>query len=147
MLRQELRDGLLVHVMLVYGDLAKPLKRALTIPANALATLLVMLAMLALAAAAVVVESAPDSGGRHGRRKLVQAACRMDDYVELVGGYPARGPAFQRVQPPGKAAAGKIARPLGFAICFRIFRRRTTSAVRPKFRLLGGRAILPAAAF
>jgi uncharacterized protein YhhL (DUF1145 family) len=40
-----------VHVMLVYGDLAKPLKRALSIPQTALATLLVMLAMLALAAA------------------------------------------------------------------------------------------------
>jgi peptidoglycan/LPS O-acetylase OafA/YrhL len=40
-----------VHVMLVYGDLAKPLKRALSIPQAALATLLVMLLMLALAAA------------------------------------------------------------------------------------------------
>jgi peptidoglycan/LPS O-acetylase OafA/YrhL len=40
-----------VHVMLVYGDLAKPLKRALTIPQTALATLLVMLLMVALAAA------------------------------------------------------------------------------------------------
>ena len=40
-----------VHVMLVYGDLAKPLKRALSIPQTVLATLLVMLAMVALAAA------------------------------------------------------------------------------------------------
>ncbi len=40
-----------VHVMLVYGDLAKPLKRALSIPQTVLATLVVMLAMLALAAA------------------------------------------------------------------------------------------------
>ena len=35
-----------------------------------------------------------------------------DDYVWPCGaGYPARGPSFQRVQPPGKAAAGKIACP------------------------------------
>jgi uncharacterized membrane protein len=40
-----------VHVMLVYGDLAKPLKRALSIPQTALATVLVMLSMVALAAA------------------------------------------------------------------------------------------------
>jgi uncharacterized protein YhhL (DUF1145 family) len=40
-----------VHVMLVYGDLAKPFKRALSIPQTVLATLLVMLAMVALAAA------------------------------------------------------------------------------------------------
>ena len=40
-----------VHVMLVYGDVAKPLKRALSIPQTALATLLVMLSMVALAAA------------------------------------------------------------------------------------------------
>jgi hypothetical protein len=40
-----------VHVMLVYGDLAKPFKRALSIPQTALATLLVMLSMAALAAA------------------------------------------------------------------------------------------------
>ena len=40
-----------VHVMLVYGDLAKPLKRALSIPQTALATLVVTLLMVALAAA------------------------------------------------------------------------------------------------
>jgi hypothetical protein len=40
-----------VHVMLVYGDVAKPLKRALSVPQTALATLLVMLSMVALAAA------------------------------------------------------------------------------------------------
>jgi hypothetical protein len=40
-----------VHVMLVYGDVAKPLKRALSVPQTALATLVVMLAMVALAAA------------------------------------------------------------------------------------------------
>jgi hypothetical protein len=40
-----------VHVMLVYGDLAKPFKRALSIPQTALATLLVMLSMVGLAAA------------------------------------------------------------------------------------------------
>ena len=40
-----------VHVMLVYGDVAKPLKRALSIPETALATLLVTLSMVALAAA------------------------------------------------------------------------------------------------
>jgi hypothetical protein len=40
-----------VHVMLVYGDVAKPFKRALSIPQTALATLLVMLSMVALAAA------------------------------------------------------------------------------------------------
>jgi len=39
-----------VHVMLVYGDLAKPLKRALSIPQTVLATLLVMISMVALAA-------------------------------------------------------------------------------------------------
>jgi peptidoglycan/LPS O-acetylase OafA/YrhL len=39
-----------VHVMLVYGDVAKPLKRALSIPGTALATLLVTLSMVALAA-------------------------------------------------------------------------------------------------
>ncbi|MGA2268451.1 MAG: heparan-alpha-glucosaminide N-acetyltransferase domain-containing protein [Bryobacteraceae bacterium] len=40
-----------VHVMLVYGDLAKPLKQALSIPQTVLATLLVILLMVALAAA------------------------------------------------------------------------------------------------
>jgi uncharacterized membrane protein len=40
-----------VHVMLVYGDVAKPLKRALSIPQTVLATLLVTLAMVGLAAA------------------------------------------------------------------------------------------------
>jgi hypothetical protein len=40
-----------VHVMLVYGDVAKPFKRALSVPQTALATLLVMLAMVGLAAA------------------------------------------------------------------------------------------------
>jgi uncharacterized membrane protein len=39
-----------VHVMLVYGDVAKPFKRALSVPQTALATLLVMLSMVALAA-------------------------------------------------------------------------------------------------
>jgi hypothetical protein len=35
-----------------------------------------------------------------------------EDYERTGGaGYSARGPAFQRVQPPGKAAAGTIARP------------------------------------
>jgi hypothetical protein len=36
--------------MLVYGDVAKPLKRALSIPETALATLLVTLSMVGLAA-------------------------------------------------------------------------------------------------
>jgi uncharacterized protein YhhL (DUF1145 family) len=39
-----------VHVMLVYGDVAKPFKRALSVPQTVLATLLVMLSMVALAA-------------------------------------------------------------------------------------------------
>jgi uncharacterized membrane protein len=40
-----------VHVMLVYGDWANPLKRALSIPQTVLATLLVTLSMVALSAA------------------------------------------------------------------------------------------------
>jgi fucose 4-O-acetylase-like acetyltransferase len=62
-----------VHVMLVYGDVAKPLKRALSIPETALATLLVTLSMVALAAAwlwwkarrahAATVAAVPDAKG------------------------------------------------------------------------------------
>jgi fucose 4-O-acetylase-like acetyltransferase len=40
-----------VHVMLVYGDIIKPLKRALWIPQSALATLAVVLLMIALSLA------------------------------------------------------------------------------------------------
>lgn len=40
-----------VHVMLVYGDVAKPVQRGLSIPQTALAALVVTLLMLALAAA------------------------------------------------------------------------------------------------
>jgi uncharacterized membrane protein len=40
-----------VHVMLVYGNIAKPLKRALTIPQTAAATLAVTILMLALSVA------------------------------------------------------------------------------------------------
>ena len=39
-----------VHVMLVYGGLAKPLRRALNIPQAAAATIAVTAAMVALAA-------------------------------------------------------------------------------------------------
>lgn len=39
-----------VHVMLVYGDLIKPLKRALSIPVNAFATAVLTAAMVALSA-------------------------------------------------------------------------------------------------
>jgi hypothetical protein len=38
-----------VHVMLVYGNLAQPFKRALTIPQAALATLFVTVLMVGLA--------------------------------------------------------------------------------------------------
>jgi peptidoglycan/LPS O-acetylase OafA/YrhL len=37
-----------VHVMLVYGDIVKPLKRALTVPQAALATVVVTMLMVAL---------------------------------------------------------------------------------------------------
>jgi len=40
-----------VHVMLVYGDIVKPLKRALTVPQAALATAVVTMLMIALAEA------------------------------------------------------------------------------------------------
>jgi uncharacterized membrane protein len=40
-----------VHVMLVYGDLIKPIKRALSIPMTAVATLTLMATMVALSAA------------------------------------------------------------------------------------------------
>jgi uncharacterized membrane protein len=40
-----------IHVMMVYGDIAKPLKRALSIPQATLATFLVSALMVALAAA------------------------------------------------------------------------------------------------
>jgi uncharacterized membrane protein len=40
-----------VHVMLVYGDLIKPLKRALSIPLTTLATLILMAAMTAMSVA------------------------------------------------------------------------------------------------
>src|SRR5712691_7748011 len=39
-------------------------------------------------------------------------------------GYPARGPAFQRVLPPRKAAAGKIACPTWLRNTLQEFRRR-----------------------
>ena len=38
-----------VHVMLVYGDIAKPLKRSMTVPQAALATVAVTMLMVALA--------------------------------------------------------------------------------------------------
>jgi len=45
-------------------------------------------------------------------RQLVQCVTQINDYAPPCGaGYSARGPAFQRVQPPGKAAAARIGRP------------------------------------
>jgi hypothetical protein len=44
--------------------------------------------------------------------RMLRCVIQNDDYAGNCGaGYPARGPAFQRVQPPRKAAAGKIACP------------------------------------